>query len=85
MLPISRGKDIKPLEEDRGKSKEESELKDLKDSGWDPETREAYRELVHSRRTCALYPSNKNNKIHRGKGDETLTTRLRATRKLGSR
>lgn len=32
MLPISRGKDIKPLEEDRGKSKEESELKDLKDS-----------------------------------------------------
>ncbi|RDX55888.1 DUF699-domain-containing protein [Lentinus brumalis] len=32
VLPISRGKDIKPLEEDRGKSKEESELKDLKDS-----------------------------------------------------
>ncbi|PIL22780.1 hypothetical protein GSI_15475 [Ganoderma sinense ZZ0214-1] len=32
VLPISRGKDIKPIEEDRGKSKEESELKDLKDS-----------------------------------------------------
>ncbi|RPD62967.1 DUF699-domain-containing protein [Lentinus tigrinus ALCF2SS1-6] len=32
VLPISRGKDIKPLEEVRGKSKEESELKDLKDS-----------------------------------------------------
>ena len=32
VLPISRGKDIKPIEEARGKSKEESELKDLKDS-----------------------------------------------------
>ncbi|EIW59415.1 DUF699-domain-containing protein [Trametes versicolor FP-101664 SS1] len=32
VLPISRGKDIKPIEEDRGKSKEESELKDLKES-----------------------------------------------------
>ncbi|TBU27168.1 DUF699-domain-containing protein, partial [Dichomitus squalens] len=32
VLPISRGKDIKPIEEVRGKSKEESELKDLKDS-----------------------------------------------------
>ncbi|OSD07469.1 DUF699-domain-containing protein [Trametes coccinea BRFM310] len=32
VLPISRGKDIKPIEEDRGKSKEESELKELKDS-----------------------------------------------------
>ncbi|KAI1794931.1 DUF699-domain-containing protein [Ganoderma leucocontextum] len=32
VLPISRGKDIKPIEEDRGKKKEESELKDLKDS-----------------------------------------------------
>ena len=32
VLPISRGKDIKPLEEDRGKGKEASELKDLKDS-----------------------------------------------------
>ncbi|KAI0753892.1 GNAT acetyltransferase 2-domain-containing protein [Irpex lacteus] len=32
VLPISRGKDIKPIEEDRGKGKEESELKDLKES-----------------------------------------------------
>ncbi|KAI0826817.1 DUF699-domain-containing protein [Trametes gibbosa] len=32
VLPISRGKDIKPIEEDRGKNKEESELKDLKES-----------------------------------------------------
>ncbi|GBE83103.1 GNAT acetyltransferase 2-domain-containing protein [Sparassis latifolia] len=32
VLPISRGKDIVPLEEARGKSKAESELKDLKDS-----------------------------------------------------
>ncbi|KAI0769934.1 GNAT acetyltransferase 2-domain-containing protein [Fomes fomentarius] len=32
VLPISRGKDIKPLEEARGKSKEENELKDLKDN-----------------------------------------------------
>ncbi|KAJ3485257.1 hypothetical protein NLI96_g5090 [Meripilus lineatus] len=32
VLPISRGKDIKPIEEDRGKGKEVSELKDLKDS-----------------------------------------------------
>ncbi|KAI0916897.1 N-acetyltransferase 10 [Taiwanofungus camphoratus] len=32
VLPISRGKDIKPLEEERGKSKVESELKDLKES-----------------------------------------------------
>ncbi|KAI0338986.1 DUF699-domain-containing protein [Trametopsis cervina] len=32
VLPISRGKDIKPIEEERGKGKEESELKDLKDS-----------------------------------------------------
>lgn len=32
VLPISRGKDIKPLEDIRGKSKEESELKDLKDN-----------------------------------------------------
>ncbi|OBZ68966.1 hypothetical protein A0H81_11153 [Grifola frondosa] len=32
VLPISRGKDIVPIEEKRGKSKEESELKDLKDS-----------------------------------------------------
>ncbi|EMD40168.1 hypothetical protein CERSUDRAFT_46607 [Gelatoporia subvermispora B] len=32
VLPISRGKDIKPIEEDRGKGKAESELKDLKES-----------------------------------------------------
>ncbi|KAH9933175.1 GNAT acetyltransferase 2-domain-containing protein [Epithele typhae] len=32
VLPISRGKDIKLLEETRGKGKEESELKDLKDN-----------------------------------------------------
>lgn len=32
VLPISRGKDIKAIEEDRGKGKEVSELKDLKDS-----------------------------------------------------
>ncbi|PSS34190.1 hypothetical protein PHLCEN_2v1757, partial [Hermanssonia centrifuga] len=32
VLPISRGKDIKAIEEDRGKGKEESELKELKDS-----------------------------------------------------
>ena len=32
VLPISRGKDIKPIEEERGKGKEESELKDLKES-----------------------------------------------------
>ncbi|KAI0074126.1 DUF699-domain-containing protein [Panus rudis PR-1116 ss-1] len=32
VLPISRGKDIKPIEEDRGKGKESSELKELKDS-----------------------------------------------------
>ncbi|KAL0961275.1 hypothetical protein HGRIS_006236 [Hohenbuehelia grisea] len=32
VLPISRGKDIAPIEEDRGKGKVESELKDLKDS-----------------------------------------------------
>ncbi|THH28263.1 hypothetical protein EUX98_g5927 [Antrodiella citrinella] len=32
VLPISRGKNIKPVEEDRGKGKEASELKDLKDS-----------------------------------------------------
>ncbi|KAI0308709.1 hypothetical protein OF83DRAFT_1160306 [Amylostereum chailletii] len=32
VLPISRGKDIKAIEEDRGKSKEHSELVDLKDS-----------------------------------------------------
>ncbi|KAH8104752.1 GNAT acetyltransferase 2-domain-containing protein [Cristinia sonorae] len=32
VLPISRGKDIKPLEEDRGKGKEASELKELKES-----------------------------------------------------
>ncbi|KAI0754721.1 DUF699-domain-containing protein [Daedaleopsis nitida] len=32
VLPISRGKDIKPLEETRGKSKEESELKDLQEN-----------------------------------------------------
>ncbi|KDQ51270.1 hypothetical protein JAAARDRAFT_185315 [Jaapia argillacea MUCL 33604] len=32
VLPISRGKDIVPLEESRGKSKAESELTDLKDS-----------------------------------------------------
>ena len=32
VLPISRGKDIKPIEEGRGKGKAESELKDLKDS-----------------------------------------------------
>ena len=32
VLPISRGKDITPIEEDRSKGKENSELKDLKDS-----------------------------------------------------
>ncbi|KAI0695980.1 GNAT acetyltransferase 2-domain-containing protein [Cytidiella melzeri] len=32
VLPISRGKDIKLLEEERGKGKEESELKDLKEN-----------------------------------------------------
>ncbi|KAK7677713.1 hypothetical protein QCA50_019265 [Cerrena zonata] len=32
VLPISKGKDIKPIEEDRGKGKESSELKELKDS-----------------------------------------------------
>ncbi|KAH9936596.1 GNAT acetyltransferase 2-domain-containing protein [Fomitopsis serialis] len=32
VLPISRGKDIKPIEEERGKGKAEGELKDLKDS-----------------------------------------------------
>ncbi|OCH85192.1 DUF699-domain-containing protein [Obba rivulosa] len=32
VLPISRGKDIKPIEEDRGKGTAESELKDLKES-----------------------------------------------------
>ncbi|KII86732.1 hypothetical protein PLICRDRAFT_43382 [Plicaturopsis crispa FD-325 SS-3] len=32
VLPISRGKDITPLEEERGKGKVESELKDLKES-----------------------------------------------------
>ncbi|KZT67219.1 DUF699-domain-containing protein [Daedalea quercina L-15889] len=32
VLPISRGKDIEPIEEERGKGKAESELKDLKDS-----------------------------------------------------
>ena len=32
VLPISRGKDIKPIEDSRGKNKEESELKDLKDN-----------------------------------------------------
>lgn len=32
VLPISRGKDIRPIEEERGKGKAESELKDLKDS-----------------------------------------------------
>ncbi|KAF8836172.1 DUF699-domain-containing protein [Paxillus ammoniavirescens] len=32
VLPISKGKDITPIEEDRGKGKVESELKDLKDS-----------------------------------------------------
>lgn len=32
VLPISRGKDIKPIEEGRGKGKEESDLKDLKES-----------------------------------------------------
>lgn len=33
MLPISRGKDIVPIEDDKGKGKKaEGELKDLKDS-----------------------------------------------------
>ncbi|TFY62510.1 hypothetical protein EVJ58_g3813 [Rhodofomes roseus] len=32
VLPVSRGKDIRPIEEERGKGKVESELKDLKDS-----------------------------------------------------
>ncbi|CCL99539.1 uncharacterized protein FIBRA_01557 [Fibroporia radiculosa] len=32
VLPLSRGKDIVPLEEERGKGKAESELNDLKDS-----------------------------------------------------
>ncbi|KAF9236966.1 GNAT acetyltransferase 2-domain-containing protein [Melanogaster broomeanus] len=32
VLPISKGKDITPIEEDRGKGKADSELKDLKDS-----------------------------------------------------
>lgn len=32
VLPISRGKDIKAIEEDRGKGKDESELKELKNS-----------------------------------------------------
>jgi len=32
VLPISRGKDITPLEEERGKGEVESELKDLKES-----------------------------------------------------
>ena len=32
VLPISRGKDIRPVEEERGKGKEASELKDLKDN-----------------------------------------------------
>ena len=32
VLPISKGKDITPIDEDRGKGKEESELKDLRES-----------------------------------------------------